>query len=245
MLPLIRLPECPHCGTKNQGTRAKAGNSVRCTGCDTMRRVPMDRRTYGDDDPRATRPVRGKPLQPGHPYRFQPGNTSGPAGKPRTGPATTQQRQAPASGMDTLRELLTRLGKNPETPLRLTTEIGDGSDCMEVVRLAAAFDKKYPHVGLYWEASKDWKSVRFWIERDQSAPAAPTRARVNTPNQSGAPRLNQNQPPRRMPNQSRPTVTPKPNYVNPDTCPHHHATYDHMADAFRCPDCSYAWPAWA
>ena len=42
-----------------------------------MRRVPMSRRTIGDDDPQANVPVRGRPLQPGHPWRFQPGNTAG------------------------------------------------------------------------------------------------------------------------------------------------------------------------
>lgn len=243
MLPLIRLPECPHCGTKNQGTRAKGGNSVRCSGCGTMRRVPMYRRTMGDDDPRATRPVRGRPLPPGHPWRFQPGNRAyapaRPASAPRTGsPAARPGKpgKSPTSGMDTLKELISRLAKNPETVLQLTTEVGDGSDCVEVVRLAEVFDNKYPQFGLYWEASKNWKSVKFWIDRSEYTAPAP---------KFQAPRANITQPPRRMPNQSRPAVvTPKPTYVNPDTCAHPGLSYDHMADAYRCPDCSYARPAW-
>jgi hypothetical protein len=54
----------------NQGTRAKAGSSIACWDCDIKRWVPVDRPTQGLDDPFAIRPVRGRPLQPGHPYRF-------------------------------------------------------------------------------------------------------------------------------------------------------------------------------
>lgn len=244
-LPLIQLPDCPHCHMSEQGTRAKGGNSVRCIGCGTMRRVPMDRRMTGPDDPRANVPVRGRPLEPGHPWRFQPSNQAGPrrpaSSKPARSSSTARKvsaavqqaktaRLAPA--MDTFREIIQRLNDRPDVPLQLTTETGDGTDCYGVVQLAGKFDSKYPKFGLYWEASKNWKSVKFWIDRSEYQP------RFTTPRENVA------QPSRVMPNQVRPAVVSKATYVNPDTCPHPGLSYDHMADAYRCPDCSYARPAW-
>lgn len=253
-LPLIQLPDCPHCFTSGQGTRAKGGNSVRCAGCGVMRRVPGDRRTHGTDDPRASVPVRGRPLKPGHPYRFQPGDTAGPrrpaattAGRSSSGRQTAAQgrqrpntagRNAPAS--ETFLEIVRRLKDDPNTPLKLTTETGDGTDCQDVARIAAAFDEKYPKFGLFWEPSKSWKSVKFWIDRSEfSAP------RFEMPREN----LNQtsqriiSQPPRRMPIQQPRQPVARPTYVNPDTCPHSNLAYDNMADCYRCPDCSYARPA--
>lgn len=247
MLPLIRLPECQNCGTHDQGTRAKGGNSVRCSGCGTMRRVPHDRRTWGEDDPRATRPQRGRPLRPGHPYRFRPGNRAGAPTRPEpAAPASTAEQPAaePAPVMDTFREIVRRLQATPDAPLKFATDTGDGTDCMELVRLAAAIDEKRPEFGLFWEAAEDWKSVNFWIDRSEfeaesePIPApAPKRPVI-------APKLNLSQPPRRLPNQVSPPVVTRPTYVNPDTCPHPELSYDHLADAYRCPDCHYARPAW-
>ena len=89
MLPIYRLATCATCGEENQGTRAKAGNSVRCVGCDTMRRVPMGRPEHGPDDPHAVLPTRGMPFAPGNPYRIQP-----PAAVP-AGAWSTSVRPAP------------------------------------------------------------------------------------------------------------------------------------------------------
>jgi hypothetical protein len=90
-LPLYRLSACVRCGQSDQGTRAKAGNSVRCLGCDTMRRVPADRPTEGPDDFHAIQPRRGAPFESTDPRRG-PGVPSGPA-RP---PAQTAPRPAPA-----------------------------------------------------------------------------------------------------------------------------------------------------
>jgi hypothetical protein len=79
MLPLYCLKPCPTCGQVGQGTRAKPGNSVRCESCRTMRRVPHDRPMFGPDDPRASRPLRGRPLTAGNPYRFEPQRGTVPA----------------------------------------------------------------------------------------------------------------------------------------------------------------------
>jgi hypothetical protein len=115
MLPLHAFTECATCGHRRQGTRAKAGSSVRCTGCGTMRRVPADRPTSGPDDPRATVPIRGRPLRPGNPWRIPPGRQSprtAPARPPaparRAGPAAARQAPVPAPqrpGRDLLPDL--------------------------------------------------------------------------------------------------------------------------------------------
>jgi hypothetical protein len=74
MLPIVSLAPCATCGQSNQGTRARGGNSVPCSNCGTMRRVPMDRRLIGPDDPRAQPPAaRGRPFADGNPYRLRPG----------------------------------------------------------------------------------------------------------------------------------------------------------------------------
>ena len=93
-LPLFALDPCPHCGIRNQGTRAKPGNAVRCAGCKAMRRVPSDRPTAGADDPRATRPARGRPLAPGNPTRFQPEPSAGPKPAPKQPAAPARPRPA-------------------------------------------------------------------------------------------------------------------------------------------------------
>jgi hypothetical protein len=72
MLPVYVLDPCRTCGHANQGTRAKAGNSVPCTGCGTRRRVPMGRPLSGPDDPSALKTPRGRSFEPGNKWRFRP-----------------------------------------------------------------------------------------------------------------------------------------------------------------------------
>lgn len=100
-LPLLLLPACAQCGHTGQGTRAKAGNSVRCKGCRVMRRVPVGRPVAGPDDPRAGRPMRGDPFTgPDDPRRGpgvpRPGQLN-PDGRPRPAkPQNVPSRGRPA-----------------------------------------------------------------------------------------------------------------------------------------------------
>lgn len=98
MLPIYRLDQCAACGYRDQGTRAKGGNSVGCAECGTMRRVPVNRPTTGRDDPRATRPARGRPWKSGNPYQFseQPAAPAAPAQRSRPAPVTRPRTKAPA-----------------------------------------------------------------------------------------------------------------------------------------------------
>lgn len=222
MLPLFELSECQTCGHEHQGTRAKAGNSVACAGCGTMRRVPTDRPTAGPDDSQATRPVRGRPLKTGNRWRYQSQDSA-----PRPAPVRSSSADRTASAMDTFREIMSRLAKNPDLTVELTTDVGDGSDCKDVVRLAHAFDQKKPQAGLYWEASKGWKKVRFWIERDTVDTPVPSISRTN---------MNQSQ--RVVPNKA-PIIRERRNYVNPLTCSHPEWSFDAGNNVYQCRDCSH------
>jgi hypothetical protein len=97
MLPIFLLAPCAVCDYSGQGTRAKGGNSIRCAECGVMRRVPVDRPTAGPDDPRASRPQRGRPLKPGHPYRFRQDTPQGGQGASVRPSAAPAYRPAPAA----------------------------------------------------------------------------------------------------------------------------------------------------
>lgn len=325
MLPLISLPDCPHCGQENQGTRAKGGNSVRCAGCGTMRRVPMDRRTWGDDDQWATRPVRGRPLKPGHPYRFQPSTEPrqprpAPAPRPRQSepePAPTPvRRSAPApaskpatrpvsrpasSSSPTLTTALQALfrpqvtaptprqaprvprtpavtvdiPRNPGAPVRKPT-IPESQSLRPFVPYRACehcvIDKIKDDDDTYPAAViriKGWRGERvvgtadicvYHLSEFHKMTQTQADFRIAVIERPG-PVSEMNRLNCRHGNhawyQTPGTIDVrcfhcgvkpepeevKPTYVNPGTCDHVDAAYDPNADAYRCPRCSHAWPA--
>lgn len=323
MLPLVCLPECATCGTDNQGTRAKGGNSVRCSGCGTMRRVPMDRREVGPDDQRATRPRRGRPLEPGHPYRFQPSTeprpapattTPSPPARERQRPAQSPQRPIPArrpepaprpAGVSLASLIQTMLSNRPATSSATGTprrpavaqprRPAPAAPAVEPARSPAAplrrpaatapkrrtaftpyipcehcvIDRKKRLNGQYAAAVA---KIGAWMN-DQPAGIAyvcpdhlahfEKMARDNYEF-----RIAILEEPREVPemkamncrygnhtwytkpgtNETRcaycPATPETPTYVNPTTCAHPNAYYDASADAWRCPDCYDARPAY-
>jgi hypothetical protein len=231
MLPLFELSECQTCGHEHQGTRAKAGNSVACAGCGTMRRVPTDRPTAGPDDPRATRPVRGRPLKAGNPWRYQAEDEPSRPTKATSANSPARASNSHRIALDSFREVMSRFTKNPHDMVEMTTDTGDGTDCMDVVRLAASFDQKNPRFGLCWEASKGWKKVQFWIEHE-TTDAVPSPSRTA---------LNQSQ--RTASLSTQPVVRERRGYVNPLTCSHPELSFDAWNNCYQCVDCSHVVPA--
>jgi hypothetical protein len=101
MLPVYVLDPCRTCGHANQGTRAKAGNSVPCTNCGTMRRVPVSRPLAGPDDPSALKTPRGRSFERGNKWRFRPDDrvaTRKPVAVPTYTPTAPQTRVPRARG---------------------------------------------------------------------------------------------------------------------------------------------------
>ena len=144
--------------------------------------------------------------------------------------------------MESFRELMRRFARDPNSTLELTTDVGDGSDCMDVVRLAHAFDQKNPHVGLCWEASKNWKKVQFWIDKDTDDAPVPTVSRANlNQSQRVVPTRPQTQSQRVIPTRQQAPI--KRTYVNPLTCPHQEWSFDAGNNAYQCRECYHVVPA--
>lgn len=86
-----------------------------------MRRVPVDRATRGPDDPRATLPKRGRPFEPGNPYRIQP------SGQPRASRSTPYRPPAAFSGRPAYAPPQPRPAPAPASPRRASRVRRNGS----------------------------------------------------------------------------------------------------------------------
>jgi hypothetical protein len=254
MLPLFALAPCNACGHQNQGTRGKGGNSVRCAGCGTMRRIPVDRPDSGPDDPRASTPRRGRPFPPGHPYRFQADASRPAPQKPARTPVRQAPRARPASSAPASQARPQRAPTTSPRPAPARAVIparGQSSqyatfepyrpceNCME--------EKGWPN-GAYapsvariamWEGSKPLGDGNVCGSHfDQFAELVRTRSDIRMrilekPEPGSYSRSNANAP--------RNGVS---GYVNPTTCSHSSEVYDGSADVYRCLNCYNARPAY-
>lgn len=229
MLPLFLLPECQTCGTSNQGTRAKAGNSVKCSGCGTMRRVPADRPTVGRDDPRAARPARGRPLEPGNAHRFIAGGVRPEVAAQQRYAGRTVAAPAPAASLFVQSSPIAAPAREddefpPFVPYKpcerckiekyTDPETGEYPPAVVRIQLWEGNESR----GDEYQCADDYENWREWY--------------ANKPGwQIGIIEL-----PR--------TKQDRPTYRNPESCPHLRLEYDPEWEVTRCLDCSAVKPGY-
>jgi hypothetical protein len=249
MLPIYRLSACSACGQSDQGTRAKAGNSVKCVGCHTMRRVPMNRPENGPDDPRAIMPARGRPFEQGNPYRIgadQPAAASKPAPTfVRRVQQTASRPAAPAASV-----------RRPAAPEPSRRDLGTSP------RQPAATG----HQVVPYEQHKDWPEFDPYRPCEQCAeehmktsegllpPAVAEVGAWQNDESKGqgtvclwhlkyfAEMVKGNPTFRIVVLKRQPKTPAKPTYTNPSVCKHLEYEYDNTNQVTRCLDCRKTWP---
>jgi hypothetical protein len=229
MLPTYRFSACAACGQQDQGTRAKAGNSVRCVGCKIMRRVPASRPEHGPDDPRAVLPARGRPLEPGNPHRFTTGGV-----RPEV---AAQRRSAPRATTAPARAAAVPQSRPVAVPAAAVAELEEYPPfvpCRACERCEIE-DYRDPETGEYPPAVV---RVQMWHNGESIGDEYQCIHDFEHYREYCA-----NNPEWRIGIIELPrTEDIRETYVNPDTCPHKRPEYDPMYEVTRCLDCSAVKP---
>jgi hypothetical protein len=197
-----------------------------------MRRVPVDRPEYGRDDPRATRPARGRPLEPGNPHRFTTGGVR---------PEVAAQRRSTGRTVATPARAAAPPQYRPE-PVPIAPPAEEAEEYPPFVPYRACErceieDYRDPETGEYPPAVV---RIQLWEGSESHGDEYQCSAdfenyREYYSNKSGW-RIGIIELPR--------TEESRETYVNPDTCPHRRPEYDPMYDVTRCLDCSAVKPGY-